>query len=116
MVVAVLDAPDGVLGDVPSDVTVRHRAAGKADVVVAFFSKQAALGRRIPALGRMIFPSGGLWIARPKKTSLLPTDIGEHDVRSVALPLGLVDNKICAIDADWTGVRVVWRRDMRSSL
>ena len=56
----------------------------------------------------------GLWIAWPKRASGLATDITEDVVREVALPRGLVDNKVCAIDDTWSGLRVVWRRERRS--
>ena len=58
---------------------------------------------------------GGLWIAWPKKASGVPTDITEDTVREVALPIGLVDNKVCAIDETWSGLRVVWRRELRTA-
>ena len=61
----------------------------------------------------MIFPSGGLWVAWPKRASGLETTMHEGVVREVALPLGLVDNKVCAIDETWSGLRVVWRRERR---
>jgi len=57
--------------------------------------------------------NGGLWIAWPKKASKVPTDVTEDTVREVFLPLGLVDNKVCAIDETWSGLRVVWRRENR---
>jgi hypothetical protein len=82
-------------------------------VVVAFFTERRELERRIEALGRMIFPAGGLWVAWPKRASGLVTTMDENVVRAVALPLGLVDNKVCAIDETWTGLRVVWRRERR---
>ena len=63
----------------------------------------------------MIFPAGGLWVAWPKRASGVATTVNENVVREIALPLGLVDNKVCAIDETWTGLRVVWRRE-RSSL
>ncbi len=62
----------------------------------------------------MIFPDGGLWIAWPKRASGVETDLSDEAVREVALPLGLVDNKVCAIDETWSGLRVVWRRERRS--
>jgi hypothetical protein len=62
----------------------------------------------------MIFPSGGLWVAWPKRASGMLTDMHEGVVREVALPLGLVDNKVCAINATWSGLRVVWRRERRT--
>jgi hypothetical protein len=111
--VALVGAPAGVIDGLPDDVTVKRRARGKADVVVAFFTERRELERRIEALGRMIFPAGGLWVAWPKRASGLATTMDENVVRAVALPLGLVDNKVCAIDETWTGLRVVWRRERR---
>ena len=66
-------------------------------------------GERLKAMDR----DGGLWVAFPKKASGVVTDMTDHVVREVALPVGLVDNKVCAIDAVWTGVRVVWRKHLR---
>jgi hypothetical protein len=114
--VALLYGPSGVIMDLPADVVVKERAVGPADVVVAFFSWRVELERRIASLGKMIFPAGGLWIAWPKRTSGSPTDMTDQVVRDVALPLGLVDNKVCAIDQTWSGLRVVWRRERRGSL
>jgi hypothetical protein len=111
---ALLGAPPGVLTGFPAGVTVRDRARGKADVVVAFFTERAVFERRLDALGRMIFPAGGLWIAWPKRSSGVASDITDHVVRQVALPLGLVDNKVCAIDETWTGLRLVWRLERRT--
>jgi hypothetical protein len=111
--VALVGAPAGLLDDLPTGVTVKRQARGKADVVVAFFTEQRDFERRIDALGRMIFPAGGLWVAWPKKASGLATTMNENVVRTVALPLGLVDNKVCAIDETWSGLRVVWRRERR---
>jgi hypothetical protein len=111
--VALVAAPDGMLDDLPDGVTVKRQARGKADVVVAFFTERRDFERRIDGLGRMIFPAGGLWVAWPKRASGLATTMDENVVRAVALPLGLVDNKVCAIDETWTGLRVVWRRERR---
>jgi hypothetical protein len=111
---ALIDAPAGTVEPLPTGVTVTTRAQGKADVVVAFFVERAAFERRIDALGRMIFPAGGLWIAWPKRASGLATTMNEHVVREVALPLGLVDNKVCAIDETWSGLRLVWRVERRT--
>jgi hypothetical protein len=110
---ALIGAPAGVINDVPPGVTVKRQARGKADVVVAFFTEQRDFRRRIDALGRMIFPAGGLWVAWPKRASGVPTTMDENVVRAVVLPLGLVDNKVCAIDETWSGLRVVWRRERR---
>src|ERR1700733_2662117 len=112
--VALLGAPDGVIGGLPKGVVVKRQARGSVDVVVAFLTERKDLERRIDALGMMIFPSGGLWIAWPKRASGVPTSIDDEVVRTVALPLGLVDNKVCAIDSTWSGLRLVWRRERRS--
>jgi hypothetical protein len=111
--VALLHEPPGTIEPLPADVTIKRQARGRADVAVAFFTDRAALERRVEALSTMIFPDGGLWVAWPKKSSGLATTVDEHVVREVALPLGLVDNKVCAIDATWSGLRLVWRRERR---
>jgi hypothetical protein len=110
---AVVDEPFGVIGDLPPSVTVRRHARGKADVVVAFFTRRQDLEGRIGSLSRMIYPDGGLWVAWPKRASGMESTVTDHVVRAVALPLGLVDNKVCAIDDAWSGLRVVWRRERR---
>jgi hypothetical protein len=110
---ALIAAPDGVIDGLPPDVTVKRQARGAADVVVSFFVHRRDFERRIAVLAKMIYPSGGLWVAWPKRSSGRPTDMHEGVVREVALPLGLVDNKVCAIDETWSGLRVVWRRERR---
>jgi hypothetical protein len=107
------EPPGGVVVGLPVGITVKRQARGKADVVVAFFTERRDYERRIEVLGRMIFPAGGLWVAWPKRASGLATTMDENVVRAVALPLGLVDNKVCAIDEIWSGLRVVWRRERR---
>jgi hypothetical protein len=111
--VALIDAPSGFLNELPPSVNVKGHARGRADVVVGFFTDRPKLERRIDPLARMIYPDGGLWIAWPKRASGLATTVNENVVREIALPLGLVDNKVCAIDETWSALRVVWRRDRR---
>ena len=116
MTVAVLDAPAGfetMLGELPDGARIRTPARGKPDVVVAFMTEHRRLSSRLPLLGRAVFPAGGLWIAWPKRSSGVETDITEDVVRELALPLGLVDNKVCAIDETWSGLRLVWRLERR---
>jgi len=109
-----LDAPPGFVGLIDGvPLIAASRVPKRADVIVAFFTERAELERRIEPCGKAIFPDGGLWVAWPKRASGVPTDITEDTVREVALPLGLVDNKVCAIDDVWSGLRVVWRRDRR---
>lgn len=83
------------------------------DVIVAFVTQRAELEAELPWLRARMAPACGLWIAYPKRASGQPTDMTDHVVRELALPTGLVDNKICAIDDTWTGVRLVIRRELR---
>jgi len=113
---AVLGAPDGVeLGALPPGVHVARTLAGKTrfDVLVVFVTRRADLVARIAACRPRMQPNAGLWIAWPKKASKVATDITEDTVREVALPTGLVDNKVCAIDAVWSGLRLVIRKELR---
>ncbi len=114
--VATVNEPDDfrdLLAPVPDAVTFRSSLRGRADVVVLFTTERRDFERRLGAASRVIFPAGGLWIAWPKRASKVPTDMTEDVVREVALPLGLVDNKVCAISDIWSGLRVVWRRELR---
>jgi hypothetical protein len=112
--VALLGAPPDfseTLGALPERVDVRARAdGGKAfDVIVWFVTRQADLERRFAAVAERLHPSGGLWVAWPKRASGVASDITEDTVRAVALSAGLVDNKVCAIDSTWSGLRCVVR-------
>ncbi|HEV7207837.1 MAG TPA: DUF3052 domain-containing protein [Mycobacteriales bacterium] len=84
-------------------------APAPAELVVAFFITAAELPRRLPGLAQQIYPSGALWIAWPRRAGGHHSDITENDIRERALPLGVVDVKVAAIDEDWSGLRVVWR-------
>jgi hypothetical protein len=113
---AVLGAPDGfddTLGELPPRVERRTQPRGSFDVVVFFTTERSQLERRLDALTRAIHPAGGLWVAWPKRASGLPTDLDENAIREVALPKGLVDNKVCAIDETWSGLRLVIRKENR---
>ena len=110
--VLALNAPDtfaATLGELPEGVQVRPAARGKADVIVSFHDRRADLARRMPKLRELMEPAAGLWIAWPKRASKLPTDLTEDVVRELALANTLVDNKVCAIDATWSGLRLVIR-------
>jgi hypothetical protein len=111
-------APDAfltTLGKLPDGVKVVSlgRAQGPFDVMVAFFADQAAFKKQLPKLHAVLEPNGGLWIAWPKRASGIVTDMTENVVRQHALPRGLVDNKVCAIDATWSGLRLVVRLENR---
>ena len=102
----VLGAPDGFTLD---DVSVRTTARGKADVILAFHDRRAELARRMPKLRALMDPAAGLWIAWPKRAAGVETDLTENVVRDLALENVLVDNKVCAIDGTWSGLRLVIR-------
>lgn len=86
---------------------------GPADVILAFARTAADVRRLIPTLGERIRPAGALGIAWPRKAAGHLSDITENLLRDVALPLGLVDVKVAAIDADWSGLKIVWRVENR---
>ncbi|MEY2458867.1 MAG: hypothetical protein QOG30_697, partial [Acidimicrobiaceae bacterium] len=94
--------------------TVARAARAPIDVAVVFLTTRAQLEKRWAPLTRALVADGGLWVAWPKKASKVPTDMTEDVVREVALPRGLVDNKVCAIDEVWSGLRVVWRKENRN--
>jgi hypothetical protein len=108
-------APSTFALEVPAGVTIRRRASATADVVLAFFTRASTLAGEIDALSRAIFPTSALWVAWPKRAARLATDLSDRVVRDIALPLGLVDNKVCAIDETWSGLRLVWRVERRAS-
>ena len=110
---AVIGTPEGfreTLGELPPGVEVRTRLSGRFDVIVAFFERRAVLECRLAALCGALDEAGGLWLAWPKRTSGLTTDLGDDVVRELGLATGLVDNKVCAIDQTWSGLRFVYRR------
>jgi hypothetical protein len=117
--VAVLHAPEGfraTLEPLPEDVELFDAldAVDALDIVLWFGTERAALERIVKDVRGVLEQNGGLWIGWPKRASGISTEVTDDIVRDVALPTGLVDNKICAIDADWSGVRLVVRRELRT--
>ncbi len=115
---ALLSPPDDfadALGALPEGVksVVLGRAKGPFDVIVAFFERELDFEKKLPKLAPLLEQSGGLWIAWPKRASGVATDMTEDVVRKHALPRGLVDNKVCAIDETWSGLRLVIRVENR---
>ncbi len=116
--VALIGAPEwleDLLGEVPSVVQLHTDLDGDTlfDVIVVFVSWRAELEAEIGRLRDRMAPACGLWVAWPKKAAKLPTDMSDNVVREVALPTGLVDNKVCAIDETWSALRLVIRRENR---
>jgi hypothetical protein len=115
--ICVLGAPPGfadTLGALPTGARIATKLGKTPLDVIVFFTKQKAeLVKRLADLRARMRPAAGLWIAWPKKSSGVATDITEDVIRAVALPTGLVDNKVCAIDETWSGLRLVIRRENR---
>ncbi|HMG54451.1 MAG TPA: hypothetical protein VK601_13235 [Kofleriaceae bacterium] len=114
--VAVIGAPHGfALGVLPPGTHLQRNLAGvqPLDVLVVFVTRRADMVARIAACRPRMRPAAGLWIAWPKRASGVATDITEDTIREVALPTGLVDNKVCAIDDVWSGLRLVIRKELR---
>ncbi len=112
--VAVLDEPDGFRSWLePHEAKLRKSLGRDPDIVMAFATRRVILERRIDSGSKAIFPDAALWVAWPKKASKVPTDITEDVVREIALPLGLVDVKVCAVSDVWSGLKLVWRRSER---
>lgn len=112
--VALLAAPktfEKTLGALPAGTTVAITLAGRAplDVVVLFATTERALVAGVAKARSRLTPAGGLWVAWPKRTSGVTTDLTENVVRDHFLASGLVDNKVCAIDDTWSGLRGVLR-------
>jgi hypothetical protein len=107
---ALIGAPRAVSIDVPAGVRSRSGfPAATTDVIVLFATRLSELSRSLARAKSKLDPAGGLWIAYPKKSSKLATDLTFEDVQRAELDLGLVDNKSCAIDEDWSGLRFVYR-------
>jgi len=117
---AVLGPPPGfskTLGELPSGVDIVVGLEGDPfDVVLLFVVEKEHLDMAFPATARHLKANGGLWVAWPKKVSGVLTDLTEDRVREVALAAGLVDNKVCAIDQVWSGLRCVYRLKDRPEL
>ena len=112
MKVVLLGAPpsfEQTLGSLPEGVTLRHSARGARELTIWFVTSTRELSRRVGKLAAQV-GDGGLWIAWPKKSSPLATELGQNDVRREGLAAGLVDYKICAIDADWSGLKFSRRK------
>lgn len=104
------------LGELPADVerTSSLRGAKPCDVAVFFVRSRTDLEARFAGVAARMTEAGGVWVAWPKKASKVATDITEDVVRAVVLPTGWVDNKVCAIDDRWSGLRCVLRKELRT--
>lgn len=112
-----VDAPpdvDAILGDLPVEpARGLPRGSSTFDLALLFVTRRADLERQLPRVAARLTLDGAVWVAWPKKASRVPTDVTEDTVREVALPQELVDTKVCAIDAVWSGLRLCLRVEAR---
>jgi hypothetical protein len=114
---ALIDAPPEFplgLGQLPDDVQVVGGGGKELDFILFFADRAQTLEQKMPRAIQRLQQAGMLWIAWPKKSSRVPTDITEDIVRRIALPLGVVDVKVCAITDVWSGLKLVRRLKNRS--
>ena len=112
------DAPEhylDLLGPLPAGASVVDRPAGEIHMVHYFTTRAKPLATRLETYMGLIVPDGMIWVSWPKKASKVPTDVAEDVIRSAALPLGLVDVKVCAVDEVWSGLKLVIRLTNRKA-
>jgi len=117
--ITLVNAPkdfESELGELPDNVQVNKRPAKSLDIIIFFVLTERALALDFAKLAAKLTASGMLWIAWPKKSSGVATDLSEQRVRQIGLDAGLVDVKVCAIDETWSGLKFVYRLKDRSAL
>jgi hypothetical protein len=114
--VVIINAPKNyrrLLGTIPERVTFSDRLKPDSSFAHVFIEKRRELEKRLAVLRQKIADTGTVWVSWPKRSSGVPTDVTEDVVRAVALPLGFVDVKVCAIDETWSGLKLMIRRENR---
>lgn len=112
-----LNAPAGVaasLQPLPQGSRLSDKLQPETNLVLLFCKDTATLKKSLPVVSRKLAADGSLWIAWPKKSSPLFVDLTEDGIRAIALPTGLVDVKVCAISADWSGLKLMVRKEFRA--
>ncbi len=102
-----------LISPVPAEVTLSTRIAKKIHIWHLFTKSARELEKLLPRMIQQIEQNGAIWISWPKKSSGVQSDIKEDTIRELALPLGLVDVKVCAIDHTWSGLKLVIRKELR---
>ncbi|MBI3714695.1 MAG: DUF3052 family protein [Betaproteobacteria bacterium] len=112
-----VNAPKGIEADIapqPKGATLAGKMGAQEGLVVLFCKDAAALKKALPGVSANLTADGALWISWPKKASKLFVDLTEDGIRSIVLPTGLVDVKVCAINADWSGLKLMVRKELRT--
>jgi hypothetical protein len=105
-----------LLEGLPEGVVISSRVAANASFVHLFVRQRAELVKQLATLRTKLDDAGILWVSWPKKAAKIETDITEDTIREVALPLGLVDVKVCAVDETWSGLKLMVRRENRKAM
>lgn len=116
--VFVENAPDtyrASLDPLPDDVTFLAKPADDLDLIHLFTDSGKELAAKLKRYQPKLKPAGMIWVSWPKKASKVPTDVTEGTIRDLALPLGLVDVKVCAVDDVWSGLKLVIRKRLRAT-
>lgn len=111
-----MGAPDDyleLLAPLPDDVLLAKRPSASVDVVHLFTTQREHLAKHLANLRRTLKPDAAIWISWPKKASKVPTDVTEDMIRALALPMGWVDIKVCAVTEVWSGLKLVVRKELR---
>ena len=103
-----------LVAPLPDGVTFVAKPSNTTDLAHVFASKRRELEKTLRSLRSTLKPDAAVWVSWPKKASKLPTDITEDTIREVALPMGFVDIKVCAVDDTWSGLKLVVRKELRS--
>jgi hypothetical protein len=103
-----------LLAPLPARVRFTSTANSSTNLVHAFATERSALVRLLPSLRKNLPPEAAIWVSWPKKSSKVPTDVTEDTIREVALPLGFVDIKVCAVTEVWSGLKLVVRKELRA--
>jgi hypothetical protein len=101
------------LGALPAEAVIGSRAGPTIDIAHVFSTRRADLVRELKRLRAVLRPDAATWVSWPKRASRVPTDITEDVIREVALPLGFVDIKVCAVTDIWSGLKLVVRKELR---
>ena len=118
MIVVAIDPPDHyrkLLEPIPSGVNFATRPVSKTNFVHLFVRERAALENHLRSLRSKIAEDAAVWVSWPKKSAGVPTNITEDVIRAVALPIGFVDIKVCAVDDTWSGLKLMIRKENRKS-
>ena len=116
MRVIAMDVPENyrkILGKLPDGVDFSNKADAGAQFIHFFVTRRSDLEEQLPRLHKTLADDGTLWISWPKQSARVATDVTEDAIRAVALPLGLVDVKVCAVDETWSGLKLMIRRERR---